>query len=372
MIIFNALQATLSGGIGRYCFELSKAIYNLDCIDFKIVIREEDELLFSFANKKDLLIVKNIKNSKERNFYEQIILPHIISKKYKNAIIHYPDTMGPIITNNRVVITVHDLAFLNNNFNFTKSTTLWKKYITNMSIRKSNKIICITNFTKQEFNKFYPDYIDKVNVVYNGFNAFSRESINANNISKTIEKIVDEKYILSVSTISPRKNIDGLIKAFNNIKNSIPHKLVIVGKNGWLYKDVFELVDKLSLNERVIFTGGVNDDELKRLYKNATLFVYPSFYEGFGLPPLEAMSYGIPCIVSNVTSIPEVVGESGIYIDPNSIEEMSNTILNTINNKIDLNDKINKGLKRILDFSWNKCAHDTIGVYTELCNDISK
>ena len=182
MVIFNALQTSLSAGIGRYCYELSKAIYSKHDIDFKIVIREEDIQLYNFVKKTDLIIAKNIKNSKDRNYYEQFILPKQIHKKYPNAILHYPDTMAPIFYGNKVIITVHDLAFKSLKGAFTHKTTLWKNFITNLSIKKADKIIAITQFSKDEIKKYYPKNFKKVIVVYNGFNDFSIENINLNNI----------------------------------------------------------------------------------------------------------------------------------------------------------------------------------------------
>lgn len=365
-VIFNALQTSLSGGIGRYCYELSKFIYEQHKIDFKIVIREEDKKLFDFADIKDLIIVQEIRNGKQRNYYEQFKLPKLVYKKYPNAIIHYPDTMAPLFTRNKVVITVHDLAFKSLKNAFAWETVLWKNFITDLSIKKADKIIAITEFAKSEILKYYPNVDNKINVIYNGFNDFSKDPINLNNIKKNILNLKDSKYILTVSTISPRKNMDGLVKAFNLVRNKVNnYKLVIAGKNGWLYESVYKLVDEFELNDSVIFTGGVNDDELKFLYKNADVFVYPSFYEGFGLPPLEAMSYGIPCVVSDRTSIPEVVGDAAVKVDPYDLNELSNTILKVIADK-DLceNLKVNSK-KRLKYFSWEKCADRAIDIYME-------
>ncbi|MFL0249131.1 glycosyltransferase family 4 protein [Clostridium neuense] len=365
-VVFNALQTSLSGGIGRYCHELSKAIYDQHKVDFKIVIREEDKNSFSFADIKDLIIVKNIKNAKQRNFYEQFKLPKLILKKYPNAVIHYPDTMAPIFAKNKVIITVHDLAFKSVKDAFTWKTTLWKNFITNLSIKKADKIVAITEFTKSEMLKYYPKINDKISVIYNGFNDFSKEHINCNNINKNILDLKDSKYILTVSTISPRKNIDGIIKAFDLIKNKISdYKLVVAGKNGWLYEEVYKIVDNLNLSDRVVFTGGINDDELKFLYKNANLFVYPSFYEGFGLPPLEAMSFKIPTIASNVSSLPEVIQMKECLFDPFDYKEISKLILKIENNQY-FKDNIIKNQSQILkSYSWNKCGNNMVKFYLE-------
>lgn len=267
MIIFNDLQTLLSGGLGRYSFELSKELYFKEINNIKLIIRKEDRHLFDFAKDNDLIIADNIDNSIKRNYYEQFILPHIINKKYPNAIYHNPDIMLPILLKNHSVITVHDMAFRTIRGSFTRKSTLWKNKILDISIKKANQVIAITNFTKGELIKYYPQYKDKIKVIYNGFNNFSDEDINLSNINNNILNL--NHYLLTVSTISPRKNVDGLIKAFNLIKDKIDYKLVIAGKKGWLYDKVFDIVNKMNLNNRVIFTDKINDDELKYLYKNS-------------------------------------------------------------------------------------------------------
>lgn len=364
MIVFNALQTSLTGGIGRYCYELSKAMYN-SISDIKIVIREEDLGLYNFVEREDLIVIKNIKNSVQRNIYEQIKLPFFLKKKYPNAIIHYPDTMAPILAKNKVVITVHDLAFKSLKNAFTWKSNIWKRVVTNLSVRKAHKIIAISEFTKSEIKKVYGNKIyNKTKVVLNGFNNFSNENISFNNIKEGIKKLKDEEYILTVSTISPRKNIDGLIRAYNSSKAKENCKLVIAGGKGWLYEDVFKLVDDLKLNDRVVFTDRINDEELKFLYQNCKIFSYVSYYEGFGLPPLEAMSYHKPCITSNISSIPEVVGDAAIKINPYSITEIAKGLEILCFNEKERLKFIELGNANILRFSWDKCAKETISVYS--------
>ena len=364
IVVFNALQTSLSGGIGRYSYELSKSIYLKKALDLKIVVRKEDLSLFNFANKEDLIIAENIKNSIDRNRYEQFILPKLVNKKYPNAVIHYPDSMAPFICRNKIIITVHYLAFKSLKSEFTNKTIIWKRIATKFSVKKAKYIITITNFTKNEIKKHYKQHIaNKIQVIFNGFNKFSDDKINESNINKDILDLKKSNYILTVSTISPRKNIDGLIKAFNEIKNKNQYKLVVVGKNGWMFEKVYDEAEKLGIKDKILFTGKINDDELKYLYKHANIFVYPSFYEGFGLPPLEAMSFNVPCVVSNKTSIPEVVGNAAITVNPNNYNEIAKQIEKFINSDNLRMEYIKKGNKRLSKFSWEKCAEETIDLY---------
>ena len=210
IVVFNALQTSLNAGIGRYSYELAKELYINNPKNIRIAIREEDLELFSFARNEDLIIATNIKNSKIRNIYEQFKLPQIVYKKFPNAIMHYPDSMSPLFAKNKVIITIHDLAFKSVKGAFTWKTTIWKNIMTNLSIKKADKVIAITNFAKSEIEKYYKNIdLNNISVVYNGFNDFSKEPINFDNINKGIVDLKNKNYILTVSTISPRKNIMG-------------------------------------------------------------------------------------------------------------------------------------------------------------------
>lgn len=367
MIIFNALQTSLSGGIGRYSYEVARGIYSLGKIDFKIVIREEDIDKFSFAKHKDLIIIEGIYNSKQRNYVEQFVLPRMVYGKYKDAIIHYPDTMAPILARNKIIITIHDLAFKTLKKEFTLKSRIWKNYVTDLSVKKADKIIAISNFTKSEIEKYYPYAKNKISVIYNGFTDFSMEPINEENLRKGFKELVSQPYILTVSTISPRKNIDRLIKSFFLIKEEVPHNIIIAGKFGWKYEYVFKLVEDLKLKERIIFTGIVTDDELKMLYRNASLFVYPSYYEGFGLPPLEAMACGCPTLVSNVTALPEVVGNKELTFNPYDEKEIALKISEIISDDKYKLKLVRYGIERVKQFSWDKTCEAIANIYKQYC-----
>lgn len=369
MILFNALQKSISAGIGRYSYELSKELYFLLNKDIKIIIRHEDLEDYKFVKSDSLLVFKNIKNSKDRNLFEQIHIPKLVNQNFKDSIVHYPDSMIPIFSNNKkMVITVHDLAFKTMSNTFTKKTVLWKNFMTNIGVKKANRIISITNFSKSELCKYYDSIDSKIDVVYNGFNRLGDTEIKHDNISNKVKDMCLNKYILTVSTISPRKNMDTLIKAFNLIKNKCDVNLMIAGSNGWLYESIYELVRSLNLENRVIFTGRINDDELKYLYKNSSVFVYPSLYEGFGLPPLEAMSYGIKVIVSDVECLREVLGDGCIYFKPKDHEQLANILEEFY--KQEQGSKLYNYDNTLNKYSWKKCAEETVKVYDKILKGV--
>lgn len=358
MLIFNALQTSLSAGIGRTSYGMAESLYKTNNIKMKIVIREEDIELFNFVKKDDLIIAKGIDSSIKRNYYEQFILPRIARKKYEDVIIYFADTMGPIFSSTPFIITINDLAFKTLKKSFSWKSNLWKNIITDLSVKRAKHIITISEFSKSEVLKYYR-YIknEDVTAIHIGFNNFSKDKIDLSYVRSEIKEKSNKKYIFTVSTISPRKNMHRLVQAFNLLKDNIEENLIISGKNGWLYDEVYNLVEKYNLHERVIFTGEINDEELKYLYKNCKLFVYPSLYEGFGLPPLEALSYGKKVVVSNITVTKEILENNVYYFDPYNEQDIANNIKIALQESI--NDeqykyKVSKLLNRYkwCDFGW--------------------
>jgi glycosyltransferase involved in cell wall biosynthesis len=171
-----------------------------------------------------------------------------------------------------------------------------------------------------------------------------------------------------VGTLEPRKNIKTLIKAYAHLMQDSPVEeisLVIVGGKGWLYEEIFREVERVSLKTKIIFTGYVTEEEMICLYNGAKIFVYPSLYEGFGLPPLEAMACGVPVIVSNVSSLPEVVGDAALMFSPESFVELKDKIQELLNDQALSEDLILRGKERVKQFTWEKAAKQTMQVYEE-------
>ncbi|MBI4004923.1 glycosyltransferase family 4 protein, partial [Candidatus Roizmanbacteria bacterium] len=176
-------------------------------------------------------------------------------------------------------------------------------------------------------------------------------------------------YLLYVGTLQPRKNILTLIDAFHKLWKQIQtYKLVIVGKKGWLYEEIFTKVQELNLQEQVVFTDYLPDDQLVALYKNAFCFILPSLYEGFGIPVLEAMSFSCPVITSFASSLPEIGGDACLYFDPHSSDDLVEKIQRLRDDTALRKDLIKKGRERIKQFSWEKCADETLNVIQQAVN----
>jgi glycosyltransferase involved in cell wall biosynthesis len=257
-----------------------------------------------------------------------------------------------------------DLGYLEFTGQFKKRDFWQLKYWSAISIYISKRIIAISNSTKKEIVRHYPFASNKVDVT---LLAYDKDVFNLEipqNLVRRVRKkysIVGD-YVLFMSTLKPSKNIEGLLDAWKQLVAHFPDtKLVIAGKKGWLYESVFEKVKKLGLKSSVIFTGFVDEEDKPALIKGAKLFTLPSFWEGFGLDALNSMAAGVPVVVSNVGSLPEVVGEAGVLVDPNKPKDIAKGIKKVLTaGKIEYNKMIEKGLSQAKKFSWEKTAKETV------------
>ena len=282
-------------------------------------------------------------------------------------ILHEPGIVRPSILYSsgfKKIITIHDLVPLI----FPNTTSLFD--IVNLKVvqmlkRNIDAVIVPSENTKRDVIKFFRIPNDKIKVIPYGRDERFRLIKDREELENVRLKYkLPDKFVLFVGTLEPRKNIKNLIKAYYKLKKKgIRHKLVIVGKRGWKYKQIFDVWKSLDLGGDVMFVDYVENEYLPFIYNLADLFVYPSLYEGFGLPPLEAMACGCPVVVSNTSSLPEVVGDAGIKVDPYNIDEIADAMYKILIND-DLKDElVKRGLKRAKLFSWEKAAKETLKMY---------
>jgi glycosyltransferase involved in cell wall biosynthesis len=243
----------------------------------------------------------------------------------------------------------------------------WSTF-TRYGLKNVDSIITVSENTKQDVVDRYGVNDQKVTAIPLAIDDELSRSVSPDETREVLSRYsVEEPYLLYVGTIEPRKNIPRLIRAFDRakIRYGFDHKLVIVGKKGWLFDDVFDIVQELGISDQVVFTGFVPDEDLPGLYGSADGFVFPSLYEGFGLPPLEAMSYGTPVIVANSSSLPEVVGDAGLLIDPKNVDDIADKIGRLATNENLRGELERKGMKRARTFSLDRLAKKTLEVYHE-------
>lgn len=362
-------------GIGKY---IENVLLNIDDDSLSVVLFGHDDYNYNILNKKFIVDVNyssNIigKNKLIRVLWEQFILP-FKTKKYKSDILHCPAHVIPIFNFTKTIVTVHDLAFKLFPSTYKYLNRVYLNWFVPLSVKKANVIIAVSKNTKNDIIKEYNIKPEKIKVVYNGVDEKFRRVKNDQMLNKIRVKYnLPNKFILYLGTLEPRKNINRLILAYKkyliNKANNDAVKLVIAGGKGWLYNSIFALVKEEKLDSHVIFTGYIDDSDIVYLYNLASIFIYPSLYEGFGLPPLEAMACGTPVITSNVSSLPEVVGDAAIKIDPYNIDELTDAITNVLSNSNLQRELIEKGIKRAKQFSWKNTAEETLKVYREVLEE---
>ncbi|MDF2611938.1 MAG: glycosyltransferase family 1 protein [Lachnospiraceae bacterium] len=235
---------------------------------------------------------------------------------------------------------------------------------------KADHIITISEFSKNEIIKYMNVPENKISVMPCGVDhaKFHPNYSKADIEGSKAKYGINQDYILYLGTLEPRKNIIMLIEAYAKLREESINspKLVLAGKKGWLYDDIFEKVKQYQMSEDIIFTDYVDADDVPLLLNGATMFVFPSIYEGFGLPPLEAMACGTPVISSNAASLPEVIGDAGILVDPYSCEELKNAMQLVINNEILRAELREKGILHSNNFTWKASVNKLFEIYTKL------
>ena len=228
----------------------------------------------------------------------------------------------------------------------------------------ADKIIAISNSTAQDLIREYGVDPGKIKVIYSGVLSKFKKIDSEDAIIKVREKFnLPKKFIFYLGTIEPRKNISSIIDAFEILKRDFGFEnyyLVIAGAKGWLYKDIFRKMEKGQFSKYIRYIEFVEDDDRPAMYNAAELLVYPSFFEGFGFQPLEAMACGTPVVSSNVSSIPEVVHDAALLVDPYNVKELYSAIKEVLTNESFKKDLIYRGSNRVRNFSWQKTAHETL------------
>lgn len=290
------------------------------------------------------------------------LMPELFLTKEKPDIFFSPSHYIPPLAPMPRICSIMDLGYLEFSGQFTKKVFWQLKWWSAMSIFISKRIISISNSTKDDIVRHYPFAKGKIYITPLGYDSKKFNiHISENDVRRVKNKysIVDD-YILYLGTLKPSKNIEGLLEAYATVHGI---SLVIAGKKGWMYGSIYEKAKRLGLNDEVVFTDFIPEEDKPRLIKGAKLFILPSFWEGFGLDALSAMASGVPVIVSNVGSLPEVVNGAGILVDPNSPKSIADGIKKVLSmTKSDYNSIVTKGLAQAKKFSWEKTARETLKI----------
>jgi glycosyltransferase involved in cell wall biosynthesis len=284
-------------------------------------------------------------------------------------LLHVPD-YGPVPRGaGAAVVTVHDLASFRTPEAFTGPAGAWKRRTTARSLKRAGAVICVSEFTADELRDLFRVPESKLHVVRNGVSPFPDPGRDPEDI--LAEHGVRKPFLLSVGTLEPRKNHERLLEAYSRLRAEpgIPHRLLILGRKGWKWTGVFETLSRLRLEDHVTFVHGARDDLLSAAYRAADALVYPSLYEGFGLPPLEAMISGTPAVVSSIPPHREVAGNAARFVDPEDPEDIADGIREVLCSAELRERLVREGFERVRELSWSRTARETLSVYESLRSD---
>lgn len=276
--------------------------------------------------------------------------------------------LPPVMPKTRTIVTIHDLSFVREPAitmpGMSRHLNTWVPH----SVNRADHVIAVSEATRQDLIELYHTPPDKISVLYHGVGSEFNPITDAAKLSAIRKKYhLDEvPFVLSVGTIQPRKNYRRLIQAFAHIDP--PLKLVIGGGKGWQVEEVFNEIEQLGLTDRVHFPGYIADADLPALYSAATLFIYPSLYEGFGLPALEAMACGTPVIASNQSSLPEVVGNAGLLVDPRDVGAIAASMTHLLEDANRRQELSALGLQQAARFTWPEMGAKLLNLYKKVCN----
>lgn len=306
-----------------------------------------------------------------RVIWEQICVPVYLWIQGID-IFHSPAYVCHLFKTSKITITIHDMAYFLFPEKFVCFYRWYLRLLVPLCARMADVIITDSFCSKKDIVRLLNIKENNVEVVYLGKDDSFQPSIDSASLNNFRERYnLKRDFILYVGTIEPRKNIPTLITAYNKFRQK-PHNkdyaLVIGGAKGWMYSEIFSLVKKLSLDNHVTFLGYVPDYELPVLYRSARVFAYPSLYEGFGLPVIEAMSSGIPTVTSNTSSLPEIAINAAIMVDPLNSDELADAIYSAAYDEQLRQKLIKNGLARADEFSWHKTAEATMKIYQKIAD----
>jgi glycosyltransferase involved in cell wall biosynthesis len=281
---------------------------------------------------------------------------------------HSPDfTLPPVSGRARTLLTVHDLSFVRDPASAAPTLLSYLNAVVPRSVRRADHILADSQATKDDLIELYRTPEDKVTVLYPGVEAAFRPVTDPARLATVRAKynLGEAPFILSVSTLQPRKNFVRLIQAFAQLPLT-HYQLVIAGGKGWLFDSIFAEVERLKVKDRVLFPGFVADEDLPALYSAARGLAYPSLYEGFGLPLLEAMACGTPVVASTAACLPEVAGDAALLVPPTDVPTLVGTLHRALTDDALRAGLIAKGFARAATFTWEKAARQLLSVYKQV------
>ncbi|MFA5927105.1 MAG: glycosyltransferase family 1 protein [Patescibacteria group bacterium] len=345
----------MRAGKGYYVFELVNHLAQIDH-ENEYVLYTNKSFLWQLPKNFSLKVVLG------RSIMWHKRLASQMEKDSINAFLSTLSYLSALFSSVPTVLVVHDLAVFYAPIKSKRKSVIAEKLTLNRAAKRAERIIAVSETTKSELNRFNPSFGDKTvvapNAVSDRFCVASREEVSSFIRSRGLP----DKYILFVGTLEPRKGISALIGAYAQLDQEIQeeYRLIIAGKKGWYYEEIFDLVGKLGLKERVGFPGYIAEDDLPLLYNGASLFVFPSVYEGFGLPVLEAMKCGTPTITSDAPALVEVGDGAALSVHVGDVSGLATQMQKVLTDSVLSRLMVEKGLEIVKKYDWKKSAKITL------------
>ena len=340
-------------------------IRNLKAID---MVNEYVYFSYALQSRNNNLFAAKIGNAALDYLWMPVILPRKL-KSNKVDVLHCPAFKAPLKCGIPLVVTFYDVHILKSPKDYKPWLAMYCKFMLKKISSAADKIVTISEFSKKDIIDTLSVPEDKVAVTYCG-KSDKFQVIADGELKDSIRKKygLNKKFILYVGAVQPRKNIPTLLRAYSRLKKGaeFDYGLVFVSSSGWNNKDIFLLINSLGITNDVKLLRNISEEDLTVIYNTADFFVYPSFFEGFGMPVLEAMSCGCPVICSNASSLPEVVGGAGLTFNPNDEGALEGLMKDMAGNSALRQSLRNKGIERAKLFSWEKCARETLKIYNEV------
>ena len=299
--------------------------------------------------------------------WEQLALPVELARR-RVDVLHALGFVSPCAWRGPTVVTVYDLSFLRYPRVFNRGNRLYLSRFTPPSLRRATRVIAISEHTRQDVIQLCGVPPERVTTIHLAADERFHPADPAEIVRFRARRGLPDRYILYLGTLEPRKNVSTLVRAYAELRRAgiTDHALVLAGARGWQYEPIFALVRELGLEQQVLFPGFVAAEEQALWYTAAQIFAFPSLYEGFGLPLLEAMACGTPVVASTSSSLPEVVGDAGILVEPTDVGGLASALRDVLENDALRRRLREAGLVRARTFSWRKMAEETVRVYDEL------
>jgi glycosyltransferase involved in cell wall biosynthesis len=358
------------GGIGIYTREIVEHLLKKDKNNEYILIYpsfgQSHKLFGKFSSYKNVVEVYSKSLVPHAIYWDNFIIPKI-SKKYQIDLIFNPFLSVPIPGNFKKVFVMHGHEWFTMPEVFWFSERILGKIRMQAIMNASDKIISISNTMTSLCMQYTNLPEHKFTTIYHGVDRRFKP-ITDNNKLEEIRTIyhLPEKFILFIGGLYPQKNFSTLVKAFRQMVDDVPHQLIVAGKARWKYKNDLRLIAEKGLEKRIQLLGWVNPEEIPALYNLADCFVYPSLYEGFGLCLVEAMASGCPVVAASTGALPEIAQDAALLVDPQNCDQMHEAIFKVISDASLRQDLVQKGLLRAKDFTWEKCAEETLKLFHEV------